>query len=192
MKKFIIIIIFLSLLLCGCSKKTPDTTKPADIAIEDFSLYDTTGREVDFLTPQNDYISVAYYDDDYADYQTYREVRCGDRGTSALKKYDLSNFTWGIGSYVLNSDDLKNQAKNLENKYKEYSAEEIIDYIDTITAYENMELFFFYEAYEYDSKLYHTQEECPWDGENFEKMPVKYELVITILDQKVQSIRLSR
>jgi uncharacterized lipoprotein YehR (DUF1307 family) len=96
----------------------------------DFSFYDSTGKEADFATTKQDTIWLTESSKKAgAALQTKRNVKIGDRATTALSNYDISNFDWGIGYNRSATDEEKKHLKELKQKYKtipeavEHSAE---------------------------------------------------------------------
>ena len=155
MKKVKLFISLLAvLLLIGCSSKGTEN-QVKSLEYEDFSFYDHTGREVDFLTSENNSLSVYAGDEDADSIQTYRGVRIGDRATTALSEYNLSDFDWSIKTdYIINAEEHRAQANKLERKYEDLTSEEMLQHIPEITAIDNMQIIFSCDMYEYEGKLY--------------------------------------
>lgn len=88
---------------------------------EDFSFYDSNGKERMFPTTEDYWIHMK----DGECLQTHRGVEIGDRGSSVAKLYDLSDFEWSISDFSkLNpsteesksyQNELLDQGKNIED-----------------------------------------------------------------------------
>lgn len=161
------------------------------VKYEDFSFYDLDGREVNFLTTEDDFICVYEYDDNSSNIQTYRGVRIGDRGTTALLKYNLKDFDWYIKSSYLNSEEDNKEADRLTSKYKELTAEEMLEHIPEINAIENMQIIFTCELYEYKNN-YYVRDEVPTDEDMFlvYRLPY-YRMAITVESEKIYGFSFS-
>ena len=133
MKRKSVVILIISLLLSGCSSKSTPSKGQEDStidtesltenytdawSIEDLSFYDEEKKESVFLTKEHS---------QNIDLQTYRNVRIGDRATTALKKYNLSDFEFGFDPMKYIKSDTKNKeaeevADELAQKYESLSA----------------------------------------------------------------------
>lgn len=204
-KRIIIITVALLLLVVGgligglivksASKATEKESEkePAieSVKYEDFSFYDLDGREVSFLTAEDDFICIYEYDDNSNNIQTYRGVRIGDRATTALLKYNLDDFDWYIKSDYFNSEEDNKEADRLTNKYKELTAEEMLEHIPEINAIENMQILFICNLYEYENN-YYVQDAVPTDEDMFlvYKLPY-YRMSITVESEKIYGFHFS-
>lgn len=169
MKRKCVVILIISLLLSGCSSKsTPskgqqdsiiDTESLTEIytdawSIEDLSFYDEEKKESVFLTKEHRIINLS----ENIDLQTYRNVRIGDRATTALKKYNLSDFVFGFDPIKYIKSDTKNKeaeevADELAQKYESLSASEMLDNIKDVNTDKAL-LYFAVDLYEDNGSFY--------------------------------------
>lgn len=115
LKRIFCMAIGLSLfILSGCNSPTTEWKK------EDFSFYNDLGEEVDF--PSDDFLYLSDVNEDKSDeFQTSKKVKIGQRATDALKKYDLSNFSWKIVYWRSPTEEEESFSQSLHEKYEEIS-----------------------------------------------------------------------
>lgn len=105
--------IFLFTFITACSN--PQSTK--GWTVEDFSLYDGTGKEIAFPV-ENDDISLAKLTEEKgADVQTKRGVQVGDRATTALQNYDINGFYYGVSNFWGDGSATKDQAEKKDTSF---------------------------------------------------------------------------
>jgi len=143
-------IVFVLSMFTGCGKKEWIET--------DFSFYDDKGKEVFFLTKEEDDMYLSDLNEEKGhEYQTNRGVKVGDRATEALKKYDLSGFYYALNPYRSSTEEEDEFDRKLLEKYPDIN--ELVqhwneEYINSNVYSENTEMFLSASFYVKDGKLY--------------------------------------
>jgi hypothetical protein len=189
MKKIFSIIIIISIIFCSCDATN---NKSASWTELDFAFYDFNGREDLFPTTDNYMISL----DDIEDIQTYREVRIGDRATTALKKYNLKDFEYSI----CDLSELKaysEKSQELDKQYKEqgFTIEDIISKFSDIAA-KDLDIGLHCDIYKQDGKLCtlseliveEDNEKKTDDNSSFYFTHLKYSISFYISDEKIYDV----
>lgn len=163
----------------GCRNFT--TSGKAEWTKEDFSFYDSTGKEADFATTQHDTIWLTESNKKAgSNLQTKRNVKIGDRATTALSNYDLKNFDWGIGYNRSATDEEKKYLKELKQKYKTISE-----------AVEHSDEFLSGNSYLYVIGYFISKGSGPLQPSSEKELPPnaeKFEIDFQIQDEKISEI----
>ncbi len=107
------------------------TSNDSEWSSKDFSFYDLSGHEIDFITEDNSMISLFDEDDIGTQLQTYKGVQIGDQASSLIDLYDLSNFKWGYTNSG-KTDEAEQEHEKMKQKYS--SAVDVLTHADEVTA----------------------------------------------------------
>lgn len=132
MKKVIsilLITIVIGLTFAGCGGKS-------SWKVEDFSFYNSAGKEVQFATADESISLREELEDTGKQLMTKKGIQIGDRAATALKKYDLDGFYFNIthiGSRKGDGD--KEEAARLDKRFhKEYKTfEKAVQHADELS-----------------------------------------------------------
>jgi|GEM_PF-1681603 len=175
-----------SVTACGTSKA---------LSKADLSIYDSNGKEVDFITEGQDYITLSDENKQKnGNFQTKQGIKIGERATDVLSKYDVSKMRWFAAvrkSDKIVQDDLE---KSIKGKYKD--AAEAITHSGDFTKSTNTELIDMdvIGTYTIDKNNNLQQVEVTDDGQpkNKDKDEKYYIIDFTIIDEKVSDVMLGR
>lgn len=107
--------IFLFTFITACS----NSQSSKGWTVEDFSLYDGTGKEIAFPVENEDISLAKLTEEKGTGVQTKRGVQIGDRAITALQKYDIDGFYYGVSNFWGDGSATKDQADEKNDSFHE-------------------------------------------------------------------------
>lgn len=149
----------------------------------DFSFYDDAGKEILFPTTEDYWISL---ENDCPDGQSSRGAKIGDRASTALQKYDLSDFKYEIGEQgSLNPSTEKAKAKDTE-LHKKYGKFSDVLPLSAELASEDLYIYAYCDIYKDNGELT-SKVKSSWTKDDLLHKQ-KYSISFEVYSEKIQNI----
>lgn len=140
------LVLLIAVAISGCSSKRDADGSWSE---DDFSFYDENNKEKTYPTVDDYWIFLSHEDG----LQTKRGIETGDKASSILEHYNLTDFEWSICdfSYINPSTD---KSEAIEERYRSEgkTTADIMDMLDEISA-NGLDVYIYCDIYKQNGRL---------------------------------------
>lgn len=190
MKKTILVFLITCLILQGCKNIDKSHTVWSEA---DFSFYDEQGKEVYYPTVEDYWVDLTSANEETGEKcNTKRGVVIGDKATSLMGVYDLSDFEYSIADYTyINPSTDEADKADIYFHEKAKTVTDILKIIDQVAAKE-LDLYISCDIYKLGGKLctYSALSKDELSNEDFVMEHKKYSISFQTDGEKIHDVNI--